>query len=133
MAWQTPKTNWTTSDYFNLNPDYDRISGNIEYLNYLGEKLYGDFPHPTLGEYTINGWPYANFLNDIVDSVTALENYCFKPAENRPMRTYEANAPGWSATDLNIIERNILNLYAAFERQTVAIPKLPIQLGVMQI
>lgn len=25
MAWVTPKTNWVDGDYFNINPDYNRI------------------------------------------------------------------------------------------------------------
>lgn len=38
MAWTTPKTNWVDGDYFNLNPDYNRIKGNIEYLIALSEE-----------------------------------------------------------------------------------------------
>lgn len=38
MAWVTPKTNWVDGDYFNINPDYNRIKGNIEYLLTLSNR-----------------------------------------------------------------------------------------------
>lgn len=31
MAWITPKTDWESSDYFNIE-DYNRIAGNLEYI-----------------------------------------------------------------------------------------------------
>lgn len=31
MAWETPKTNWRATDYFNLN-DWNRIKNNLVYL-----------------------------------------------------------------------------------------------------
>ena len=32
MAWQTPKTSWAGQDAFRLDPDYERIRGNLLYL-----------------------------------------------------------------------------------------------------
>ncbi len=38
-TWVTPKTNWVSTDYFNIT-DYKRIVGNIEYLKDLANKLF---------------------------------------------------------------------------------------------
>ena len=37
--WIEPKTNWTNQDYFNLDPDYARIKGNIEYIQEFSETM----------------------------------------------------------------------------------------------
>lgn len=41
MAWQTPKTNWKISDYFNYS-DYNRIVGNMEIVRAEIEDIIGE-------------------------------------------------------------------------------------------
>ena len=39
MAWIEPKTDWTSSDYFNAE-DYNRIIGNVIYLKAFSDALF---------------------------------------------------------------------------------------------
>lgn len=48
MAWVAPKTDWKSSDRFNIS-DYNRIRGNLEYLHDYVEKLYTFFSMEDLG------------------------------------------------------------------------------------
>ena len=132
MAWTTPKTNWQSTDYFNLSPDYDRIQGNLLYLQQEAEYLYGPTTFLEMADYTMNDWPYAYFLNNIVANVQTLLDL-YTPTGSQPMATYSANATGWTAQDLNIIENNCLLFKQVLERQKNALPKLPMQLGLNQI
>ena len=42
--WETPKTNWTSGDIFDVT-DYNRIKGNIDELKALSLKLWPDLPY----------------------------------------------------------------------------------------
>lgn len=132
MAWITPKTDWVGSDYFNLDPDYARIKGNIEYLIELSKTMYPEYQTPALTEASIDGYPTVSFFNDVVEATQEILNRCYAPASAREMRLYEANGRGWNADELNVIENNHLLLYKAFHGQQKAMPKLAITLGGVQ-
>ena len=129
MAWNTPKTNWSNGDRFNLDPDYNRIKGNIEYLIALSKTMYPDYNTPTLETAEIGGFPKISFFNNVVDSTKAILSNCYSPVGARNMRSYVSNGVVWDASELNAIENNHLLLYNAFTRQKSAIPKLQITLG----
>ena len=67
MAWVTPKTNWVDGDYFNINPDYNRIKGNIEYLLALSKTMYADYTAPSLESASMSGYPRVSFFNNVVN------------------------------------------------------------------
>lgn len=127
--WVTPKTDWTESDYFNLDPDYSRIKGNIQWIKDFSTKMYADFPLISMGDFTVDGFPADTFLNNIVDNVTTLENNLFKPPTDQPMQRYSLGAPGWDADQLNIIEGNILRLHDAMVGQWNLIPTMAFSMG----
>ena len=129
MAWVTPKTNWVDGDYFNLNPDYNRIKGNIEYLIDLSKEMYPDYISPTLESASIDGYPKASFFNNVVNSTKAILNNCYAPKGNKSMRVYSSNGVGWNAAELNAIEENHLLLYQALTGQKSGIRRLQITLG----
>ncbi len=129
MAWITPKTNWVDGDYFNLNPDYNRIKGNIEYLIALSKEMYSEYNVPELESNDITGYPTVAFFNNIVNSTKAMLNNCFSPIGAKPMRVYSSNGVGWNAAELNAIEENHLLLYHALNGQKSGIRKLQITLG----
>ena len=52
MGWTPPKTNWVNGDAFNLDPDYNRIKGNIEYLIALSEEMYSKYTDIELSRLT---------------------------------------------------------------------------------
>ncbi len=129
MAWTTPKTNWVDGDYFNLNPDYNRIKGNIEYLIALSEEMYPQYTTPELESADITGYPKVSFFNNVVNATKAILNNCFSPNGSRSMRVYSSNGVGWNADELNAIENNHLLLYKALAGQKSGIHRLQITLG----
>ncbi len=127
--WVTPKTDWTADDYFNLDPDYSRIKGNIQWIKDFSAKMYADFPLLSMGDFTVDGFPADTFLNNIVDNVTALEKNLFRPPENQNMKRYSLEAPGWDYRQLNIIESNILRLHDAMVGQWNLLPTMAFSMG----
>lgn len=133
MAWTTPKTNWVDGDYFNLDPDYNRIKGNIEYLIALSEEMYPEYPSPGLESADIMGYPTISFFNNVVNATRAIMTYCYTPIGARGMRVYTDNGVGWSASELNAIEENHRLLYDVLTRQKANLHRLPITLGGVRI
>jgi len=142
VSWIAPKTDWKetyssdgtyTGDYFNLDPDYNRIKGNIQYVKDYSLKLYADFPLITMQTVTIDEIPLNTFLNNIVNNVTLLETSLYKPPTDQPMKTYTGGLAGWNASDLNIIEGNILKLYNAIVGQWNILNKLSYMMGVDEL
>lgn len=129
-VWIEPKINWKATDYFNLDPDYNRIKGNIEYMKELSNKMYSDFPLIEMGAFTIQDMPFDTFLNNIVDNVSQLESNLYKPPDNAEMKRYKGGEVGWNADELNIIEGNILRLYNAIMGQWNCLQKMPCLMGV---
>lgn len=124
MAWVTPKTDWKNGDYFNLDPDYNRIKGNIEYLVATGKSLYGSFSAPTLESPTANGYPKATFFNKIFTAIEALLTNCTRPAGSGSFSaiSYRGNGRAWDAATLNSIENTLLLLKAAFDAKAEQAP-----------
>ena len=133
MTWITPKTDWVDGDYFNLDPDYNRIKGNIEYLIVLSKDIYADYTTPTLESADITGFPKVTFFNNVVNSTKAILNNCYSPKNAKSMRVYSSNGVGWNAAELNAIEGNHLLLYYALTGQKSGIRRLQITLGGVKI
>ena len=133
MAWITPKTDWVDGDYFNLNPDYNRIKGNIEYLIELSKEIYNDYNSPALESASIDGYPHVSFFNNVVNSTEAILYNCYAPKGNQSMRVYSSNGVGWNAAELNAIETNHQLLYNALTMQKLSIRRLQITLGGVKI
>ena len=129
MAWTTPKTNWVDGDYFNLDPDYIRIKGNIEYLIDLSREMYSNYEAPELESATILGYPRLSFFNNVVDATNAMLTYCYSPTGSKTTRVYSSNGVGWNAEELNTIENNHLLLYQVLNAQRKAMRRLNITLG----
>ena len=129
MAWITPKTYWVNGDRFNLDPDYNRIKGNIEYLIELSKTMYLDYDTPSLESQNIGDAPKESFFNNVVDSTQAILSNCYSPVGARSMRSYVSNGIVWNASELNAIEQNHLLLYNALTRQKPGIRRLKITLG----
>ena len=129
MSWTTPKTNWANGDRFNIDPDYNRIKGNIEYLVELSKMMYADYDTPTLETAIANGFPKVSFFNNVVHSTQAILSNCYSPQGAKSMRSYVSNGIVWNADELNAIERNHLLLYNALTQQKSVIRRLQITLG----
>ena len=133
MAWITPKTDWVNGDRFNLNPDYNRIKGNIEYLISLSKTMYSDYGSPPLETADTMGFPKVSFFNNVVDATQAILSNCYSPVGAKSMRSYVSNGFVWNASELNAIEGNHLLLYNALTGQKSSIRRLEYTLGGVKI
>lgn len=129
MAWVTPKTNWVDGDYFNRDPDYNRIKGNIEYLVELSKEVYLDYTHTSLSYLVVDEYPTFRFFNAVYAITNAMLTNCYSPRGTQVMRSPVANGAVWNAAELNAIEGNHLRLYNALRGQKDGIRRLQYTLG----
>lgn len=128
MAWIEPKTDWTSSDFFNAE-DYNRIIGNINHLKTLaGDLFYGLSILSTSEEKTVMSLIYAREMNDIENALESLnmETYGLEIGDKQ---TFKANGstPLWS--EFNRIESAILLLYNTMVVHKDNLPRLAFRLG----
>ena len=116
MAWINPKTTWVGSsadnnERFNVDPDYLRIKGNIEYLADLCTKYYRNPNIISLQVADLTTIPYASFFNNVTADIDLISDLIGRTSDNEDMRTVYENQPPWDYNDLNIIESNTLWQY----------------------
>lgn len=109
MAWQTPKTNWVSTDHISYR-DWNRISYNAYYIQWMGETWLGIEQTYTQVEKG-NEWSYANEWNDLCEAVWSLNNKVLFSDVQMPV--YYPSGPTPTATDLNTIETLELAIYEA--------------------
>lgn len=129
-GWTAPKTNWKNGDYFNLDPDYTRIKGNILYIQDFSKRISKAIGLDGMAEYDVTQYPFAEFLNVIARNVQKLTDNVYLITPNAPMPMHVGNGPGWTAEELNDIENNLLNMYEDLHRQYALIPRLSIKMGI---
>lgn len=132
MAWQTPKTNWTSSDRFNIS-DYNRIKNNIKFLEELGREVYQFFSLSDMGDDKTSYagyWTPAEFNLFESNLETIKEN--FPSSEIGVRKTFFENGPFINWEELNRIESALLNYYNMALLQRETIPRLAIRLGSMK-
>ena len=75
MSWVTPKIDWISSNYFNIE-DWDRVTGNVEYLTDQYE--YFQLRLEYLGDLNLDkgiySLPYVTLINILERSLTQLFN-----------------------------------------------------------
>ena len=132
-VWTEPKTNWSgaKNEYFNIEPDYQRIKGNIEFLgDYLGYIGFDKNNLYKMENVTLESVPKQTFFNNIVYNIDILRNFIGTPINYRNMRTYVSKGNVWNYQDLNIIEKNIFTIKRKTDSIFLTKDKLPfIQLG----
>lgn len=128
MAWIEPKTDWTSTDYFNAE-DYNRIIGNITHLKALGDDLFSGLSNLSMGEEkAIMSLIYAREINAIEDSLEKLnlETYGLEIGEKQSFKPNKAT-PLWS--EFNRIESAILLLHETMVVHKDNLPRLAFRLG----
>ena len=124
MAWVTPKTDWKSTDSFDLDLDYARIRGNILHLAGMKQRLYPAVPLADMADYTIADIPCADFFSAVDGNVDALLDGCFRPRRIGRGREYAVNGNIWDADDLNRIESALAALYDILRAQENTRPVL---------
>lgn len=130
MAWIEPKTDWVSSDYFNIE-DYNRIVGNIKHLINLAYELY-EYYEPVMmtdtKDYT--SMIYATDLNAIEENIERLVEKTYGDIVNVGETIFYAHTgptPLWS--EFNRIESACLLLYNTMTAHKDALPRLAFTLG----
>ena len=117
MSWTQPKTNWEITDYFNLQDDWNRITGNYAYLTDIAYTLYDRFPVEDVPEKTFTSMIYPADWNYVENTLEAINTH----TEKLPIgetRTYVGGGNSMDYTELNRVERGQLSLYNAMKRRT---------------
>ena len=99
MSWTTPKTNWQSGDFFSY-VDYNRITGNIEYL-------YTEIGETPTGTYTvmdITGFLLAPDYNPVSADVINLYNWLGLSDVYDPIEWKDVYSMPWTSKELNAIE-----------------------------
>lgn len=110
MAWQTPKISWTESDAFRLDPDYERIRGNLLYLRQRAAAITRRPDYGEMSSYTADELPLADFFNRVEENLAALAD----AVQLRPEYSTRSFSPGslvWDWRDLERIEGMLLQIY----------------------
>lgn len=128
MAWIEPKTNWKSTDYFNIE-DYNRIVGNLTYLKSFSEKLFRSYNLlETEQEKTYSSMIYAREINAIENNLESvnINTYNFDIGDAKEFYPNK-NTPLWS--EFNRIESAMLLLHNTMLAHKNALPRLAFTLG----
>lgn len=110
MAWQTPKISWTESDAFRLDPDYERIRGNLMYLRQRAAAITRRPDYGEMSSYTADGLPLADFFNRVEENLAALAD-AVQPRPEYSTRSFSPGSLVWDWRDLERIEGMLLQIY----------------------
>ena len=127
--WTQPKTNWNTSDRFNIS-DFNRIKNNLVFVHTWLSDLVGNFSLIDMGEDITNYdgyWEVAKF-NAFETNLETLN----KHALNRnygTTKTFYENGLFINADELNRIESAILDLYGICKGMESGRRRLPFRIG----
>ena len=128
MAWIEPKTNWKSTDYFNIE-DYNRIVGNLTYLKSFSEKLFKSYDLLEMEqEKTYSSMIYAREINAIENNLESvnINTYNFDIGDTKEFHPNKAT-PLWS--EFNRIESAMLLLHNTMLAHKNALPRLAFTLG----
>ena len=127
--WTEPKTDWVSTDYFNLT-DYNRIKNNIAYLRELALEVCVDFPWEDMGDdkSSYAEYPYADEFNALEDNLESLRENTFLFDDADAKQWYENQiVPDYE--DFNRLERACLLFYNGFNSIKENKRRLPFRLG----
>lgn len=126
MTWITPKTNWISADRFDAD-DYNRISGNINYLQDHIINLYTEYVQNNLEtDKTYDQFIYARHMNGVEDELKRIADQI---KATYASKSYSANGYFWDYAELNRIESSILNAYNVLTNTTRYDPSLKLVVG----
>lgn len=129
MAWVAPKTDWKSSDRFNIS-DYNRIRGNLEYLHDYVEKLYTFFSMADLGvdKQSYADYFYAREFNGFEEALEQINSTAYTQ-DIGEKQTFSDNGVFIDWNELNRLESATLKIYNLLERQENALPHMAFRLG----
>lgn len=110
MPWQTPKTNWTASDYYNAG-DLNRVENNIDFVRTYLVGLGYAIPSITTDVSRINeSYDDLTSINRIEANLTLIKDNFVTPSSWQAGQTWTVTTP-LTHNDANRWESNISALY----------------------
>lgn len=132
MAWIPPKTDWKSTDSFDLYSDYFRIKNNILWLQKLISQMYRPFEIIVMEDYGVEDIGFADFYNNIERNIDILADAGFRNPNIQPTKVWRDNQAIWNFADLNRIEGALDIMYKDIIFGRSARPMLAMALGVNQ-
>lgn len=132
MAWIEPKTNWASTDRFNIE-DYNRIKGNLEYLHEKAVEISAIFSIQDMGNEKTDyaDFFYASEFNLFEQNLATINQNIF--TQNYGVaQTFYDNGPFIQWEELNRIESATLSMLEILNRQKAGLRKLSFRLGNMK-
>ena len=130
-TWITPKIDWVSTDFFNIE-DYNRIKGNLLYLQDMLNKLFPRVTYDDMGnDKQYVSMIYAREFNTLESNLSALnlDTYNLSIGEQP---TYVANGTTPLFAELNRIEGAMLSLYNRATTDIAIMPRYSFRLGNMK-
>ena len=138
VKWQEPKTNWAifnadqSYQTFNIDPDYNRITGNIEFLKEYLSNLRPPGAFTSLVSQTIVDVPTAAVFNAIEAALTELHAQYAYDSINWERKEWTPNFAAPNYEDLNRWESLLLAIHKKATAQVATIPTIEFTLGGVQ-
>ena len=128
MAWTTPKTDWASTDFFNIT-DYNRIKNNLQHLTGMAGTLYfdADFDGVILPDATYTDRPSAYKLNQIELRLASIARVV--GMDYGEGVTFYDFGLSIRYDELNRIESATLEMYQLLKNQLSALPMLSFTLS----
>lgn len=124
-----PKTNWVSSDYFNIE-DYNRIKNNIQWIKDFSINLYKDYEIIDMGaDGTYDGLPYADLINNLETNLETVAQKTIPAAFTGVTMQYSENGNFIDYLELNRLETICKNLHDLLDGQFYGRSKLSFKLN----
>lgn len=129
MSWITPKTDWVSTDHFNI-VDYNRIKNNLNYLHEQSQLIWGEYDISDMGsDITSNEvrWQASRF-NQFEANLDTINQHML----NRDIgirQTFYDNGIFIKYSELNRIENATLLMKTIIDGWYEAMATLPFVLG----
>lgn len=132
MAWIDPKTNWASTDRFNIE-DYNRIKGNLEYVYEKAVEISAIFSIQDMGNEKTGyaDFFYASEFNLFEQNLATINQNIFTQ-DYGVAQTFYDNGPFIQWEELNRIESATLSMLEILNRQKAGLRKLSFRLGNMK-
>ena len=132
MVWTEPKTNWVSTDRFNIQ-DYNRIKGNLEYLHRKAIEITRMFGISDMGENKSDyeDYFYASEFN-LFEQNLEIINQNIRTQDFGMAQTFFDNGPFIQWEELNRIESAMLSILEMLKRQAAGLRRLSFRLGNMK-
>ena len=106
MPWIQPKTDWESSDKFNVS-DYNRIKGNLNFLHERAEQFYPNFGIIDMGaDKGYADYPYAKEINNFEKNLETINKNVY--TQNIGMTsTFYSNGAFIQWNELNRLEAGL--------------------------